>query len=608
MRYQVDDLSIDVGQRQVTRDGEQLDIGGLTFDWLLAIVEASPNIISSDELVEKVWSGRPTSPETITQRAMMLRQALGDDADNPKYVEVVRGHGFKLIPVPSNIDSVASTKQSKKKIGVIAGVIAIGLTAFLIGDYTNNEPSPEPAVREAPQRPASSVAVLPFENLSPNPDDAYFAAGLHSEILNNLGRVSRLRVIARTSVLQYAGANVPINEIADDLNVDAVMEGSVRYADDQVRVTAQLNDGETGQKIWSDSYTRDFENVFEIESEIAISIAGALEAELLPREREIISRRPTTSPRAYAQYLRAIDTWERATFGIQDEFPEIASYLNNAIELDPEFARAYAARALIYAIVSPADSSGQQVFDDASRALELDERLGVAHAALAEYFARTWQGKKAIESFNRALELSPGDFVVLTGYAQFLSNAGQHSRAIEIVQRMLSVAPNTAESLGRASRVHRMAGQYNVAADYARLRLEVASQNAGQWLNAAGIEVARGNLEIALDYLRQAEEMPGDPGGSLAFTYTYRLAGDRESAVRLAGIQEQELDQRRGVPYWLALGDYDAAMEELMTRNQDRRAQGGPYWLVKSNAWNDPILNEPEWIELREKMGYPDLQ
>jgi tetratricopeptide (TPR) repeat protein len=348
--------------------------------------------------------------------------------------------------------------------------------------------------------------------------------------------------------------------------------------------------------------------VFEIESEIAISIAGALEAELLPREREIISRHPTRSPRAYAQYLRAIDTWERATFGIQNEFPEIESHFNNAIKLDPDFARAYAGRALLYAVVASADSSGQQVFDDASRALELDERLGVAHAALAEYFARTWQGKKAIESFNRALDLSPGDFVVLAGYAQFLSNAGQHSRAIDLVQKMLSVAPNTAQSLERAARVYRMAGRYDVALDYARLRLEVAGQKAGDWLNAAGIEVARGNLEIALDYMRQAEEMPGGLEGSLASAYTYRLAGDHQSAVRHAGTQVPELDQRRGVPYGLLLGDYVAAFEEVSRRIQDRSAQGGPYWLVKNNAWNDPILNQPEWIALRDQMGYPDLQ
>jgi len=610
MKYQVDDLTIDVGQRQISRGGDVLDIGGLTFDLFLAIVEAAPNIISSDELVEKVWSGRPTSPETITQRAMMLRQALGDDADNPRYVEVVRGHGFKLIPVPSNIDPAASAKQGKKKIGVIAGVIAIGLAAFFIGDYTNNEPPPEPAVRDAPQRPTRSVAVLPFENLSPNPDDAYFAAGLHSEILNNLGRVSRLRVIARTSVLQYAGASVPINEIANDLNVDAVMEGSVRYADDQVRVTAQLNDGETGQKIWSDTFTRDLENVFEIESEIAISIAGALEAELLPREREFISRRPTTSPQAYAQFLRAVVIWERAEFGIRDEAPEIERYLNRAVELDPTFARAYAYKARLYALatLSKGDSTGQEVFANAELALEYDESLGMAHVARGEYYALIWQGVNAKGSFERALSLSPRDPIVLVAYARFLTKIGEHPYAIELTHRLLDIAPNTEDSVGLAARVYRMAGQYDIAASFATRQLEIDASQPGAWLNRAGIEVARGNLEEALEYLRNAEELTPDDGGSLNFAYTARLAGDIESAIRHAGEPEIEYGLGTGVPYWLALGHYDAAMEDLSIRIQDRRPQSNPYWLVKHNAWNDPVLNQPEWVELREKMGYPDLQ
>ena len=596
-RYRLDDLTVDTGKRLVSRDTSALEISGLTYDLLLAIVQAAPNIISYDELIDKVWSGRPTSPETITQRAMMLRQALGDSADKPNYVEVVRGQGFKLIPVVTSSNDKRNQSNNRARIGVVAAVLAVAALIFFIG------PEPDrPNARAAPP----SVAVLLFENLSPNPDDAFFAQGLHSEVLNSLGKVRNLTVIARTSVLQYAGTSTPIDEIAEELNVGAVMEGSVRYAEDQVRVTAQLNDGRTGEMIWSDTFTRDLENVFDIQSDIALSIANALEAELRPSERETIGRRPTRSGRAYAQFLRALDVWNSASFGIRAEFPEIEMHLNRAIEIDPTFARAYAVRALLYAVNVTADPTGQRVFDDANRALELDERLGVAHAALGTYFGRTWNGKRANESFQRALELSPGDEPVLIGYTRFLSNSGQHTLAIDLAQRLFAVAPNSEDSLQRVSATYRMAGEYDIAADYAQRSIESGTRQTGHLLQAAGIEVARGNIETALDLIHEAEESWDEAGGSGNFAYTYRLAGDMESAMRHAG-ERREPGASNGVPYGLAVGDYDFALEEIRFRIENKGYASGPYWLVRSNAWNDPVLEQPEWVEVREQMGYPDL-
>ena len=196
----------------------------------------------------------------------------------------------------------------------------------------------------------NSVAVLPLDNLSPNPDDAYFAAGIHEEILTHLAKIRDLNVIARTSVMQYAGAARPISEIANELRVGAVMEGSVRYAGNRVRVTAQLIEARTGTHLWTDTYDRDLEDIFEIQSDIAKSIAAALKAELLADERRSIEKQPTRFPEAYALYLRAMAILHEhgiGAMGSREQRSTVLSYLDQAIQLDSDFALAYVERARV---------------------------------------------------------------------------------------------------------------------------------------------------------------------------------------------------------------------------------------------------------------------
>ena len=194
---------------------------------------------------------------------------------------------------------------------------------------------------------ANSIAILPCANLSPDPDNAYFSAGIHGEILNQLDKIQELNVIARTSVLQYADAARPITEIAQELNVGNVMDCSVSYAENRVAVSVQLIDAETGVNLWSERYNEKLADVFDIQADIAIRIAIALEAKLLPGERESIEERPTNSPEAYANYLRALELFWVAgePSSPPSRLSDLLSYLDRAIDLDSEFSLAYARRA-----------------------------------------------------------------------------------------------------------------------------------------------------------------------------------------------------------------------------------------------------------------------
>jgi TolB-like protein/DNA-binding winged helix-turn-helix (wHTH) protein len=382
MKYEVDDITIDVGQRQVLRGDEQLDVGGLTFDLLVAIVESAPNLISHDELVEKVWSGRETSPETITQRAAMLRQALGDHADSPKYVEVMRGHGFRLIPEVNGGRYESANPNNRVGLVVVAIVVIAVVAAYLLPHG--------PEISETSTLP-NSVAVLPFENISPDPDDAYFAVGLHRETINRLASISDIRVISQRSVSRYVDGDVSIRDIASELNVETVMEGSVRISEDEFRLTLQLVDGATETTIWSDEFPGNLAHVFTTQAEVASRIAFALKAQLTDDEADHLASVTNSMPEAVRRYLRA------KSLDLSREQKIV--HLDAAISIDPAFARALADRAYLRANDLPnlilegatqerINDISQLITDDANKALRIDPNLGYAYVALGHLDVR----------------------------------------------------------------------------------------------------------------------------------------------------------------------------------------------------------------------------
>ncbi len=330
-----------VGEWTVTPSRDHIEANGqsatmepLAMALLVHLARRPGQVITNDELIDQVWHGQVVSDSTVYQWIHRLRKVLRDNPHHPRYIETIRKKGYRLVasvtplePEFNDQDSnVEVNRVSGRKLGLaIAGGFALTLAVLAIFDTNEVQREVLP----------NSVAVLPLENLSPNPDDAYFAAGLHEAILSQLSKLSALNVIARTSVAQYANSDKSIVQIAEELNVETVMEGSVRYADNRVLVTAQLIDPETNVHLWSDSYNRDFADVFAIQADIAVNIANALEAEFSLAEQQSIERLPTASTAAYARYLRSIATLV---------LPNV-QYLDEAIALDPDFGLAYATKA-----------------------------------------------------------------------------------------------------------------------------------------------------------------------------------------------------------------------------------------------------------------------
>lgn len=301
-RYQFGDLTLDTGQRRVTRGEEHIELSKLTYTLLVALVEAAPNVLSHDDLVQRIWRGRATSPETVMQRVKLLRDALGDDAEAPRYVALVRGHGYRIVPtvdcisrahsaaeptppIPKPDSAAALTyppRRSWRRGALAAIVIAAAAMVLASFDYgtrvvrgTGTEP---PAAASA--LPTPSVGVLPFVNDSPEYDQQRLADGLSAALVNALHRVPGLEVPGYTSSLYFRGRNADPAAIAAALNVQHLLGGSIQRSGDRVRITAELLDASTHRRLWGTTYERGVEDIFAIQDDITEHVAAALQITL----------------------------------------------------------------------------------------------------------------------------------------------------------------------------------------------------------------------------------------------------------------------------------------------------------------------------------------
>lgn len=504
---------------------------------------------------------------------------------------------------------------------LIGLLIVAMLWLFYRVDFQADEPFADLAPPEI--RPCAlpdSVAVLPFSNLSPDPDKAYFAAGMHEELLTQLAKIKGVNVIARTSVLRYANDPPPVPDIANQLNVETIMEGGVRFAGDNVRVTAQLIDGTSGAHLWSDAYDGDLTDVFAIQADIASAIASALEAELLPETRARFGKRPTTSPAAYALYLEAKDLLNNVRYS------DSVVALNRAIELDPGFALAYAYRGYVsaWAVVNAAeptttgpDATGNLVnraLDDANRALALDPDLGAAWTVRATVNLLTWRWRSAEQDFKRALALSPNHTELIRNYANFLATLGDCEEAMPMIRRGAQLDPNILVAYFNVTITAHLCHQYDEALRAAEIGAEIAPDSAIAIVGLGHCYVPGRDAAAASKYFRSAEELISDDTGQImaGLVYSYGLLGLDDDARRIYGRLRQWSETHFvGAGDWmmayLGLGDAETAYAWLgRVLELSEKSVPDPGYLLfvvaKANAHEDPVLDQPRFRELFDRI------
>ena len=524
-------------------------------------------------------------------------------------IALVVAWAFELTPEgikrTEDVDPVLQNRVKSRAwiyVAVCAAILSVGL--FLLGRFTAS--SRQAAAGDVS---AKSIAVLPFDNLSREQENAYFAEGVQDEILTRLSKVADLKVISRTSTQHFKSSPENLPEIAKQLGVAHVLEGSVQKASDQVRVNVQLINALTDAHLWADTYDRKLTDIFAVESDIAKTIAETLQAKLTGSEKSSIAKVPTTNPEAYELYLKGRFFWNKRTAA---DLRKAIDYFNQAIEKDPNYAQAYAAVAQSWLIL-PAYGGGspKECIPPAeaaiTKALALDESSSDAHAArgmmLSGYQFDYPAGRK---EYERALQLNPNDATAHHWFASDVLGAlgeselevAEMRRARDLDPLSLVINTNLGAALLRAHRVDEAIAQLGrtVALDgsfgYAHQTLGMALESKGQIPEA----VAEYQAAVALD--------PSPTYLSL-LGHVYGTIGRKDEATKLLG-QIQEIGKSRYVdPYYLAivylgLGDREAALSALEKSFEE--LNGNTLEYIRTDPFLDPLRGDPRFEALAEKI------
>ncbi len=502
-------------------------------------------------------------------------------------------------------DAMPAAARSKKHtwiyVVVIAGLFSIGL--FFLGRYSagNKESGRPPAT--AGSLPQKSIAVLPFDNLSRDPDNAYFAEGVQDEILTRLAKVADLKVISRTSTQHFKSAPENLPQIAKQLGVTNILEGSVQKAADQVRVNVQLINAITDAHVWADTYDRKLTDIFAVESEIAKNIAETLQARLSGSEKTSIAKTPTVNPEAYELYLKGRFFWNKRT---GTDLRKAIDYFNQAIAKDPNYALAYVGLAdsylllSSYAAVSPAESL-PPARSALKKALELDDSLAEAHASFGLLTTLELDLHRALDELKRAVELKPNYATAHHWLALAHLTLAQFDSAISEAKRAIELDPLSLVINADTSWIYFSARRYDEAEAQVRKTLEIGPQFFLAHYYLGEVLQFKAHLSEAIAEFQKAFELNNDPYSLAMLGQAYGRNGQRDEAQKILARLNEEAKSHYVAPYALALvqiglGDKDRAIEELdhAYREQETNYLFG----IKADPMLDDLRGDPRFEAL----------
>ncbi len=450
MIYEFSDLTLDLDRHLLTRGGKPIKLTKLSFKVLKALVQAAPALISHDELIDQVWGPkRVITPDNLSQRMKTLRQSLGDDPNHPIYIEGLRGEGYRLVPEVKILSAQTSSRSSRRALSsrfIVSLVVlawALGYIAFdkFVLDPVEDEQIAQSARHQGHTATLTeslsdkSIAVLPFENRSSREQDQFFTDGMHDDLLAAIAKIGSIKVISRTSVMEYRDTIKKIPQIAQELGVATILEGGIQRSGNQVRINVQLIDAATDEHLWTETYDRELTaaNLFAVQSEITKKIAHALQAELSTDERLRIDARPTDNLQAYELYLRGRYLWQRRG---DENIRHAINLFEQATELDPEFARAWSSLAAthftlpVYSDV-PRSEHYPLAVSAAQRALAQDDSLAEAYAVLGGLADMDGKWAEAETLFLLALASEPMDSTARLWYGEHLFKLGRLDDGLE---------------------------------------------------------------------------------------------------------------------------------------------------------------------------------
>ena len=579
----VGDWLVEPKLARVSRAGEIQRVTPRAMAVLVCLAKAGGTVVSRNDILDAVWPRMAVTPDALSQCLVGLRRVFGRSPKEPGIIETIPKMGVRLVaPVVQKKASSSAQRDG------------------------------EPARAEAQRR---SLAVLPFENLSGDPSNAYVAAGMQEEILTRLSRLAnRLRVISRTSVLRYATERPSIRAIAQELGADIVLEGSVRSARDKLRIDVRLVDATTDSVVWSDSYDGQRDDVLSMQSAVSLDVAGALRVELSAAEKESLDRALTDSTRAYELYAQANYLYT----SVSPNEALARRLMESAVEADPKFAAALGWLAATDVLglfntiqgdaVDPAarEQLVQSVRDRAHRALAIDPNAIYANGALARVEFLHWRWTDALRSFDRALATAPSDLHSVGSGGWLNALVGRRERAVRIAEDGLALNPRIGEAHRWLGIVHGVVGDREAAVAGLGKAHQIAPGDpfTAAWL--AYVEIARGNASEGARLLERTEQLLGK-SRSMIFLAELALGYSRvgrSADARRINEEIRVIGERRPIgagSYAMAaaaLGDYEEMLRCLdiaATKVRNHEVDEGFIALnnLRMNITADPALEQP---------------
>jgi len=635
VRFGTYEVSLQSGE--VRKAGLRIRVQQQPLKLLEILLERPGEVVTREELRSRVWSDESFGDfdQAVNIAIGKLRSALGDSAENPRFIETLPKRGYRFIADVSVVDADAHPKRTEPAAGdlpqsqekktapeprvqdadlavaakrrlrpalrvIIASALVVSLTIIFVVLFRSRGRAPT-GIR--------SLAVLPLENLSADASQNYFADGMTDELITDLAQISALRVISRTSVMVYKGARKPLPQIARELNVDAVVEGTVLRSGDQVRITAQLIEASTDKHLWSQSYEGELRDSLALQNTVARAIAEQIRINLTPQEQAALKNVKVVNPQAYESYLKGRYFWNKRT---SDGLKVALAYFNQAIEEDPKYAQAYSGLADTYALLGDwqyAVMTPKEAFPKAKaaaiKALELDNALGEAHNSLAFVLdGFDWDFDSAGKEFRQAIQLNPGYATAHHWYAWHLSLLGRSDEAIAEMRKAENLDPLSLIINADLAELLVLAHSYDESIHQSRKTIEMDPNFALAHNQLAQAYLQKHMYDEAVAELQKAVQLSESSPTCIAnLARAYVVSGKRSEALELLN----ELKKRSNPDYsnaseiamvYASLGDTDQAMNWLEKGYEERFNPG-----VLLRPGFDPLRSDSRFQNLVHRIG-----
>lgn len=643
-------FALDLRSGELRKQGVRIHLQEQPLLILQALLERPGEVVTREELRARIWLADTfvDFDHGLYSAMKRLRDALGDSADNPRFIETFSRRGYRFIApvegvplaspaqVPSEVPSAGGaseetqassspTKVALAGLGAAAVIVAL-LVAFNVGGVQN-------WIRGRPSgKPFRSLAVLPLANLSSDPAQEYFADEMTEELITQFSKLGNLKVISRTSVMQYKGTRKPLPQIARELGVDAIVEGAVQLSGKRVRITAQLVDGRRDRHLWAEDYDRDLSDVLLLQSEVARDIAAKIDIRLTPQQQKRLEQAHPVIPEAYQSYLVGRYYWNKRT---ADGLQKAGSYFQKAIQTDPNYALAYSGLADYYAFLSllggpelmPPRDAMAKAKAAAARSLQLDDSLAEAHASMGHVLHNyDWDWAGAEREFKRAIELNPNYSIVHHWYAHLLMQQGRTQEALEESRRARELDPLSLFINNGLARMYYLSRRYDDSIAQCQKGLEIDTAYVPARIQLALALEQKGMVPEAISELERARDQTAAyavitdnanqhspssdavrvdlPAVHALLGHAYAKAGRTSDAQKELAILRTASRKRYVAPSWvavvyIALGDKDEAFAWLQRSYQDRSEH---MLYLKVEPLVDPLRDDPRFDSLVQRV------